>query len=130
MPLYFDQLTNVDINSFSAGLMLGTTLYRNQAGLYNKVGAQIGYGLITVIALVESAVALPFVALSLVLLPLSFGFISHSFSWLTSSLFCVVWSAVDFIFNPFCDSLIADEQSVRLVFAMNNPFVLPPNALV
>ncbi len=130
MAIQFNQF-NIDINSISAGLMLGNTLYRNQSGgAALNIGGQVGYGLISVIALVESAVALSFVALSLVLLPLSSTFLSHSFSWLTSSLFCVVWSVVDFVFNPFCSRLIADEQSARIVFAMNNLALIPPNALI
>lgn len=136
MPIYFSQLNTGDINSFSAALMLGTTLYRNQIGgpnyghLIYRIGAQFGYGLTTVIATVETTVALIFLALSVLILPFSSTLFPHAFSWLSSSLFCILWSIIDFILNPLTSQLVADEQSARLMFAQNNALHIPPNALI
>lgn len=137
MAIHFSQLDTGDINSFSAALMLGTTLYRNQIGgpdyghLIYKINAQFGYGLITVIATVETTVALIFLALSVLILPFSSAVFPHAFSWLSSSLFCILWSIIDFTLNPLTSELVADEQSARLMFSPNYTiYNIPPNGLV
>jgi hypothetical protein len=119
------------INSFSSGLMLGTTLYRNKGGAGCKVIALAGYPLIAVAAVVETIVSTIFVAASLVFYPISNRPLNGSLTWLSSSSFCFFWSAADFLLSLFsCPVLVADEASARQIVSSGNLLMLPRNALL
>lgn len=119
---------DIGINSLSSSLMLGTTLYRNQPGLSNKIIAQAGYALIALVAAVETVVALTFLALSLVAYsPTSF---EHSTQWLSSSVFSFGWSAADFFLNPFVIRLVADEKSARRILQSGDFMMVPHGAVI
>ena len=118
------------MNSLSSGLMLGVTLYRNQPGVRNKYLAQVGYATTVAIARVESVAALTFCVGSLALYPVSAAPLEKSISWLKSSSFCVVWSATDFLLNPFIVKLVADESSARKVAKSGDIMKIPKGAIV
>jgi hypothetical protein len=120
---------NVSLNSFSSSLMLGATLYRNRPGFSNKLIAQVGYALIAVVSAIETAAALAFSALSLVVYPFSSTPFDHSAKWLDSSVFSLGWSAVDFALNLFVSPLIADEKSVRQILVSGDLMWIPPGAV-
>ncbi len=100
-------------DSLSSSLMLGITLYRNVPSVCNKIQAQLGYALVLVSSLVETATALAFTTLSLLTLPISREPTKKCFKWLSSSAFTIGWSFVDFFLNPFVVVAVADEKSAR-----------------
>ncbi|MCP5506783.1 MAG: hypothetical protein H7A37_00560 [Chlamydiales bacterium] len=118
------------MNSLTSGLMLGVTLYRNQPGIGNKCVAQVGYALTTTVAAAESAAALTFSAASLALYPLSSAPLDNSVNWLSSSSFSIVWSATDFLLNPFVIKLVADEPSARQIASSGNLMRIPRGAII
>ena len=118
------------INSLSSAMMLGITMYRNQPGLGNKVAAQVGYGLTTIVAIVESVVASAFCALSVVLYSVSPDLLNRSFEWLKSSSFTIIWSMADSIINIFARVLVADEKSARWIASTGQIFRIPPGAII
>jgi hypothetical protein len=120
----------IEINSLSSSLMLGTTLYRNQIGISNKLIAQVGYALIALVSAIETVVALAFSVLSLVAYPFSSRPFEHSTKWLGSSAFSLAWSATDFILNLFIFKLVADEKSARQMAPGGNFMIIPPNAIL
>lgn len=120
----------IEINSFSSSLMLGTTLYRNQQGVSNKLIAQVGYALTAVVSVVEIVAAFIFSALSLVVYPFSSTPFMHSVKWFDSSGFAFGWSVIDFILNPFVRGLVADERSARLILESGNLMIVPPGAVL
>lgn len=120
----------VTINSFSSGLMLGNTLYRNQMGLSNKLLGQTGYALIAVVAVIETIVASCFSLLSLAAYPFSSTPFMLSTTWLGSSAFSFGWSITDFALNLFSGILVADEQSARQILSSGNLTFIPPTALI
>jgi hypothetical protein len=120
----------IEMNSFSSSLMLGTTLYRNQPGISNKLIAQAGYALIVTISGVETTAALAFSALSLVAYPFSSTPFEHSTKWLDSSLFSFVWSIADFGLNPFVLKLVADEKSARYMVQNGDLMMIPHDAIL
>lgn len=120
----------IEINSFSSGLMLGVTLYRNQVGTLNKVIAQVAYALIAVIAATETVAACAFCALSLVVYPLSSTPFDHCAEWAGSSAFSIGWSMTDFILNLFVARLVADEKSARAILHSRNLMAIPPGAII
>lgn len=121
---------SIELNSFSSSLMLGTTLYRNQPGVTNKVIAQAGYALTAVVASVETVAALVFTALSLAASPFSSTPFLLSMKWLSSSYFSLGWSAIDFFLNLFVLKLVADEKSARQILQSGNLTVIPHGAIV
>jgi len=121
---------SIEMNSFSSSLMLGTTLYRNQPGVSNKLMAQAGYALIAVVSTVEAAVALAFSALSLIVYPVSSTPFEHSIKWLYSSVFSLGWSVTDFVLNLCAFKLVADEKSARKILQSGNLMMIPPGAVL
>ncbi len=120
----------IEMNSFSSSLMLGTTLYRNQPGVSNKLIAQASYAFIAVMSAVETVAALALSALSLVAYPCSSTPFEHSTKWLGSCYFSLGWSAADFILNPFVVNLVADEKSVRQILQSGNLMMIPHGAVL
>lgn len=120
----------LQMNSLSSSLILGVTLYRNQTGFSNKCKAQVGYASIAVVALVESVAASIFCACSLALYPFSSAPFQQSAKWLGSSSFCIAWSAIDFLLNPFIEKLVADEQSTLLMIKNRNIVMIPRDAIL
>ncbi len=120
----------IEMNSFSISLMLGTTLYRNQSGVSNKVIAQVGYALAVVVSAVETVAALAFSALSLVAYPFSSTPFEHSTKWLGSSAFSLGWSIVDSVLNPFVLKLVADEKSARRILQSGDLMMIPHGAVL
>lgn len=120
----------MELNSFSSALMLGTTLYRNQEGLGNKIIAQAGYQLIAKIALTETVAALAFSALSLIAYPISSEPFEHAIKWLRSSAFSLGWSIIDFFLNPFMKVMVADEKSARQILYSRNLVLIPTGAVI
>ncbi len=120
------------MNSLSSSLMTGVTLYRNQAGFGNKVGAQAGYALVAAVAVVETVAALVSSVAALVLSLAMFSStpIAHTFKWVNSSAFCVGWSIGDFFLNPFVLVLAGDEKSARSIVESGDLMRLPHDALV
>ena len=121
---------SIGMNSFSSSLMLGTTLYRNQPGVTNKLIAQAGYALTAAVSAVETVAALAFSALSLVAYPFSSTPFEHSTKWLSSSAFSLGWSVTDFILNLFILKLVADEKSARKILQSGNLMMLPHGAVL
>ena len=122
---------NVDLNSLSSSLILGTTLYRNKGGISNKIIGQAGYALCAAVAVIETITALAFSILSLLIYPLfSTAPWEHSTKWLSSSAFTLVWSLADFLLNLFVVRLVADENSARQILASGNIMIIPPGAIV
>jgi hypothetical protein len=117
------------MNSLASSLILGVTLYRNQPGISNKCLAQVGYASTAAVATVESVAALTFCAGSLALYPLSSAPLEQSVNWLSSSSFSIVWSATDFLLNPFVSTLVADEQSARQIANSGNLMTIPQGAI-
>lgn len=91
---------------------------------------QIAYPIVTIIAIVETLVALNFTALaSFSLLTKYSYYYKSSIAWLQSSSFSILWSLADFVLNPFAFILVADEFSA-ISFAKNGKLgMLPPNTL-
>jgi hypothetical protein len=118
----------IEMNSFSSGLIYGTTLYRNQPGVSYKLIAQAGYALTAVVSAVETFVALAFSALSLIVYPISSTPFEHSTKWLGSSAFSLGWSVGDFVINLFMLKLVADEKSVRKMLQNGNLMMMPHGA--
>lgn len=121
---------NIQINSLSSALMLGTTLYRNQRGISNKLPAQAGYALIAIVALVETTVALIFAAASLPLCCYSSESFNRATTWLSSSAFSFGWSLVDFVMNLLVLKIVADEQSARKILQQGDLMFLPKGAIL
>jgi hypothetical protein len=118
------------MNSLSSSLVLGVTLYRNQPGVSNKCLAQVGYASTTAVAAVESIAALAFCAGSLALYPVSSAPLENSVNWLSSSSFSIVWSATDFLLNPFVLKLVADASSARQIANSGNLMRIPRGAII
>jgi hypothetical protein len=118
------------MNSLSSSLILGVTLYRNQPGVSNKCLAQVGYASTAAVATVESVAALTFCAGSLALYPVSSAPLQQSASWLSSSSFSIIWSATDFLLNPFVVRLVADEPSARQIANSGNLMRIPRGAII
>ena len=123
-------MLQVEINSLSSSLMLGVTLYRNRQDAPGKLLAQVGYGLIPLVAAVETVAALAFSALSLAIYPWSREPFEHASKWLDSSLFSFGWSAVDFLLNLFVTPLIADEETARLMVQRRDIQRIPHRAII
>ncbi|GAB4227324.1 MAG: hypothetical protein Tsb0021_04080 [Chlamydiales bacterium] len=106
--------TTYYIPSLSSALMNGVTTWRN---LHNnkeiKTKAEIGYALIASIALVETVVATFFCIATCLLLPFSSRPLKHSYEWLKSSAFCIIWSVASGLLNPFVDKLVEYEGNAR-----------------
>lgn len=118
------------VQSLASNLMYSNTKMRNEGDEeVLRAISQVGYALILVIALVESAVALPFTLLSLITLPFTRAIFYESVSWLKSSSFTILWSVVDLVLNPFMDRLVADERSARIIYFSGNLFVVPQGAV-
>ncbi len=49
-----------EINSLASGIILATTLYRNQLGIGNKFGGAVGYAVALGVSVVESVAAAVF----------------------------------------------------------------------
>ena len=135
------QLQMHQLDSLSAALMYGVTLYRNQAQYvvfggetnYDTIKlaiAQVGYALIGVVAVVESAVALTFTVLEgLFRLVVKDIMPNRCPSWLQSSTFCIGWSVIDFFLNlPVRIAFPADERSAREMFRSGSLIECPKNA--
>lgn len=120
----------VEFNSFSSGLVLGATLYRNQQGVANKFVAQVGYALTAVIAAVETVAALAFSILSVAAYPFSSKPLANSMTWLSSSAFSLVWSAGYFCLNLFVKELVADEESMREMLDERDLTEIPSGAIL
>lgn len=119
-----------EINSFSSGLMLGITLYRNQPGSASKAVAQVGYALTALASVVETTVALPFATLSLLAYPFSSIPFEYTSKWIASSAFSFGWSVVDLFLNPFMYNLVADEKSALHILQSGDLTMLPFGALL
>ncbi len=113
--------------SISASLMRDLTLYRNQPGIGNKCFAQIGYAATAVIATAETVASIANYAYSSAFLPNNK---EKSINWLSSSSFSIVWAAADFLLNPFCIVLVADEKSARKIASSGNLLKLPHGAII
>jgi uncharacterized membrane protein YciS (DUF1049 family) len=120
-------------NSISSALMLGITSYRNKSGLFNKVIAQVGYALTAIVAAVEA------VAFAIIIIPSScivispFQLIRPSPSFVkqfASSVFVIGWAVGDFVLNPFCSKLVADEKSVRTMLKNGDLTKFPREAIL
>lgn len=113
--------------SFSSGLMLGTTLFRNKM-VVGRLAAELAYPAIACIAVIESVAAAAFTALT-VFSPEAF---SKSSTWLCSSTFTIIWALADAILNlsPYIANLVADEPSARMIFLNLKLTSLPPTALI
>lgn len=119
------------MHSLSSSLMLGTTLHRNEEGVSNKLRAQVGYALIAVVAAVETVVALAFSALTLAMLPCSSGKpLMYSVVWLSSSVFSLGWSLINFCLNPFAHTLVADEKTAWRILQSGDLMRFPAGALI
>jgi hypothetical protein len=122
-------LSPVSFNSFSSSLIFGTTVYRNQYGIFNKFIAQAGYALTAVVAAIETLAALAFSALTLIVYPFSSTPFERSITWLGSCVFSFGWSIIDFILNPFLIKLVADEESARLMLDQGDLLDTPDGAV-
>lgn len=110
--------------------MTGITLYRNVPSVFNKIQAQLGYALVFVSSLVESAVAIVFTIISLLALPVSREPTKRCLNWLSSSAFTIGWSFVDFFLNPFIAAVVADEKSAREIVSSGNLLYFPQGAIL
>lgn len=109
--------TRFSTDSLSTTLVVQTASYQNQDKI-NKYLSQIAFAIIPMIALVETAAALTFTALSLIAYPCSSKPLEFSVKWLKSSSFAIIWSLVNFCINPLskfllCERLIVSEQEAR-----------------
>jgi hypothetical protein len=109
-------VSGISLNSLSSSLMFSTTLYRNQNGCGSKLAAQMAYAVIALVAIVETAVAGVFFALSLLTYPCTSAYFQRAMTWLKSSAFSIVWAAADFAMNLFFVVLVADEPSAWQIF--------------
>lgn len=116
-------------NSLSSSLMMGVNLYRNNPGVLNKALAQIAYPFVTTAALVETVARAFFTILSSFTLPFTNIYFISSAEQLKSSLFTIIWSVADFLINPFCHTVVADENSAKLIAQTGNLFILPTEAI-
>jgi hypothetical protein len=105
----------LNLTSLSSGIILGTTLYRNnKPNLLKKCVAELGYAAAHLIALAESVVAIVSYAGSFALYPLFTNQTRANLEeWVWSSLFDINWALVYFILNPFVERLAADEPTAR-----------------
>lgn len=121
---------SLELNSISSGLMLGTTLYRNQPGIFNKLIAQAGYSLTALVSVVETVAAFAFTALSLLAYPFSSTPFEYTTKWLGSSAFSLGWSIADFFLNFFVFKLVADEKSARKILESGDLLMIPRGAVL
>lgn len=89
----------------SSNLNYYLTLYRNQDGYANKVVAQFGYGLITLIAAVESVAAGIFFVLTLPLIMFSHVPSVRALSWCAESAVACSIAIQNFVKNFFAERL-------------------------
>lgn len=102
------------IPSLSSPLMNGVTTWRNlHKNREIKIKAEVGYALIALIAVVESAIATLFCIASCLFLPFSSGPFKHNYQWLKSSAFCIVWSVASYFLNPFVNKLVEYEGEAK-----------------
>lgn len=118
------------LHSYSSSLMLGTTLFRNQSGIRNKLIAQAGYAMIAVIATAESVAALAACLFSIFISPCSIAPLKRHLCWLESSLFTIPWSVVDFLLNPFVLKLVANESSAHNMYKQCDLLNIPSGAII
>jgi hypothetical protein len=116
--------------SLSSSLMTEVTLYRNVPSVFNKIQAQLGYALVFLSSVVESAVAIVFSIISLLALPVSREPTKRCLNWLSSSAFTIGWSFVDFFLNPFMAVVVADEKSARQIVRSGNLLMYPREAIL
>jgi hypothetical protein len=116
-------------NSLASGLMMSINLHRNNPGILSKAKAQVVYPFVTIVALVESVVNSCFTMLST--LPFIDAYFKSSVEQLKSSLFTIIWSLFSFLINPFCRTIVADENSAKEITRMGvgNLFLIPEGAL-
>jgi hypothetical protein len=123
-------MSPIGFESLSSSFIYGVTKYRNQPGNGNKCIAQAGYVLTTVIACVESAAAIVTCAGSSLAYPITSEPLDRSVKWLSSSGFCIIWSATDFCMNPKVHWLVADESSARQIAISRDLMRMPPGAVI
>ena len=118
-------------HSFSSALMMGVTLYRNDT-IVGRFSAEIVYLCTVKIALIETAVAAVFTCFTIPLAIVTTKPFSRSVTWLSSSLFTVIWSLAYVILNlgPFVYKLVADERSARSNFLNFKLLNIPDRALI
>ena len=104
------------LDSVSSNLMSDVTLDRNEHGIRPKFIGQLGYGLISVAAVVETVVSGVFILASLLFYPCNPEYTFNALEWFSSSSFSILWSFTDFILNPFVDKLVPDEKGAREIF--------------
>jgi len=121
---------NVRPKSLSSSLMMVINLYRNKPGVFNKAQAQIAYPMVAAAAIVESVVASIFTILSTLSLPFSKNNFNYCTTWLKSSTFTIMWSLADFLINPFCFVVVADEKSAKSIARAGDLMWLPFDAIV
>ncbi len=117
-------------NSLSSSLMTGINLYRNNPGLLNKAQAQVAFPIVTITAVVETIAASIFTILSALTLLFTNSYFTHSLTQLKSSSFTIIWSIVDFLINPFCHTVVADEESAKFIAQTGELFLMPRNAII
>jgi hypothetical protein len=120
---------SLKLKSYSSSLMHGTTLYRNQSGVINKIFAQAGYALISLAAAIETIAATIFCFISLVCFPFSSKPLEYGKKWIKSSAFSIGWSLIDFFLNPFAVKLVSEEKMARRVLKSGNIFQIPRSAM-
>jgi hypothetical protein len=119
-----------EVNSLSSALMFNVTQYRNQFGGMNKAIAQAGYALTVLVSVVESATALFFSALSILIYPCSSAAFDRATEWLSSSVFCIGWSLADFFLNFCVTPLVANEAAARQILQSGNLMMLPAGSVI
>lgn len=125
----------VQFNSYSALMMHDVTRARNPSHHHQQgrfIG-QIGYGLVAVVAAVETVATIALSSLYFFLLPFSNTapyWFARSVEWMKSSTFCFGWALTDWALNPFTPILVADEQSARIIIRVGNLNYLPPGAVL
>ncbi|NGX56126.1 MAG: hypothetical protein K1060chlam5_00361 [Candidatus Anoxychlamydiales bacterium] len=115
--------------SLSAALMQPVNYLRNKPSILPKVAAQAVYPVITTVALVETAVATVFTALSTLSLPFTSKIFNNSAEWLKSSSFAIVWSVFNFLINPFCYRVAEFESTAKQIVLSGRFFEIPLNSV-
>ena|SRR5690606_18811909 len=105
--------------SFSSRMMSSLSSYRNEGFLGRRAIAQVGYGLIVVVNLIEGLIARFFTVFAVIGVLLSGGEDRHCQTlermgrWLQSADRSFIWSLGSFFLNPFVRRIVVNEQEVE-----------------
>lgn len=108
--------------SFSGRMMSQLSSYRNEGSLGRRLVAQIGYGLITLVGLVEALVATTFALFAIIGTLLSgcedraYRTAQRMAKWKMSADLSFNWALGACLLNPFVSQIITAEREVEVVF--------------